>query len=728
VGAGWLTSYYRNLGYVETVSQAAKQAQVSLEGLAPGEQDFSRILPALNTVRDLPGGYGEQDASVPILSRLGLYQGDKLGSQARAAYFRALGDAFLPAIMLRMEDQLRRGQTNLEFLYETLKAYLMLGDRAHYDPETVKAWVLLNWQQSLPRQFTNEQREALEGHLGAMLAHLPDPLPLPLDTDLIARTRAAVARVPLATRVYGRLKLGQYGRLAPEFRVADAAGRDAAVTFVRKSGEPLTRGVPGLYTLAGYRQVFQKQTPLVAADLLRETWVVGGEQASELTPERLTQLATEVRELYFKDYVAQWQGLLTDLDLVGLTSARQAVEVLGVLSGKDSPLKRLLVAVATQTTLGEEPQAEAAAQQAAGDALSAVKDRLARFLQTQPTAPGKPSEPPPASLVDERFADLHRLVRSEGGSPAPIDAVLAALDELFVQLNAFAGALDRGAKALDAASGGGGPGAAIGKLKLQAKRQPPPVNGWLEAVASNSASLTLGDARGHVRDAWAAEVLPFCRRATASRYPFVRGTTQDVTLDDFARLFGPGGLLDAFFQKYLSPFVETAASTWQWRPVGDSSLGSSPQVLREFQRAAEIKEAFFGAGATPSVKFQLRPISMDSSIERFALDLDGQQVSYSHGPARPTALVWPGPGGAGQVTIEMSPPAATGRSAQTLIGPWAWFRLLDDASIEPTSQPEEFRVTFDLGGRKAVYALTASSVQNPFRLPALRAFRCPEKL
>ena len=119
---------------------------------------------------------------------------------------------------------------------------------------------------------------------------------------------------------------------------------------------------------------------------------------------------------------------------------------------------------------------------------------------------------------------------------------------------------------------------------------------------------------------------------------------------------------------------------------------------------------------------------MDSAIERFSLDLDGQQLTYSHGPVRPTTVSWPGPGGAGQVTMEVSPPAAGGRSAIMLTGAWAVFRLFDRASIEPTAQPEEFRVTFDVGGRKAVYALTASSVVNPFRLPALHTFSCPERL
>jgi type VI secretion system protein ImpL len=729
VSALWLLSYSRNLALVDEVGKAAQAAQAKLDAIAPGERDVARLMPALDSLRDLPTGYGDAGGT-PFLSGLGLSQADKLGPQARSAYLRALGDLLLPTLMARMEEQLRRGEQNLEFLYETLKAYVMLGDRARYDADTVRAWVLLDWQSALARDLGNDRRASLEAHLDALLGHLPDPLPVPLDQAAISHARAALARVPLAARVYARIKVANLSRQVPEFRASEVAGRDAAVAFVRRSGEPLTKGVPGLYTVKGYRQAFQPQVPLVAVDLLREGWVTGGEGVESLDPVKARQLETDVAALYYKDYISHWEAYLADLDLVGFTTLRQGVDVLAVIGGRDSPLKKLLTAVAAETTLETPEAAKALAGKAVEESgtLSAVKSRLTELLQgagQDQAAP--PATPAPAGTpVDQRFAELHRLVKADGG-PAPIDAVIGLLDETYVQLNSLAAALDRGATALDAATQQGA-GGALGKLNLAANRQPAPVNEWMKSVAENSAGLTLGSARNHVNAVWTSQVLPFCKRALANRYPFARGSAQDVTLDDFSRLFGPGGLIDGFFQKYLSAFVDTTQKTWQWRVAGDSGLSSSPEVLRQFQRAAEIKEAFFGATPTPSARFQLRPISMDASIERLSLDIDGQQVSYSHGPARATALVWPGPGGAGQVTLEMSPPAGAGTSAVTLTGPWAWFRLLDQSSIQPSGGPEEFRVTFSLGGRNAIYTVTAGSVVNPFRLPALRAFSCPEKL
>jgi type VI secretion system protein ImpL len=119
---------------------------------------------------------------------------------------------------------------------------------------------------------------------------------------------------------------------------------------------------------------------------------------------------------------------------------------------------------------------------------------------------------------------------------------------------------------------------------------------------------------------------------------------------------------------------------------------------------------------------------MDPSISQFILDVDGQIVSYSHGPLIPTTVQWPGPRGSSQVRVQVNPPSASGTSGLVNEGPWALFRLFDRVRIDNTSAPERFRATFDIDGRKAVFEVTASSVRNPFRLHELNEFSCPAGL
>lgn len=149
--------------------------------------------------------------------------------------------------------------------------------------------------------------------------------------------------------------------------------------------------------------------------------------------------------------------------------------------------------------------------------------------------------------------------------------------------------------------------------------------------------------------------------------------------------------------------------------------------LANFERADGIKKAFFRMGSQASYRYEFKPVSMDAAITRFLLDVDGQPVSYSHGPAVPKWINWPGPAGTSIVRLSVEPAGASG-SGYTMEGPWALFRLFDKAQVEKTSQPEKMFVTFTFDGRTVRFEVTAGSVDNPYTLPDLRNFSCPRSL
>jgi type VI secretion system protein ImpL len=80
------------------------------------------------------------------------------------------------------------------------------------------------------------------------------------------------------------------------------------------------------------------------------------------------------------------------------------------------------------------------------------------------------------------------------------------------------------------------------------------------------------------------------------------------------------------------------------------------------------------------------------------------------------------------VRITFSPPIAGTPTTIKRDGPWAWFRLLDEAQVTQSSLTDRFNVTFEVGGRSATFELRANSVNNPFSLTSLEQFRCPGSL
>ena len=713
LAAALATSYVRNKRTVEEVD-ARTDALARQVAATPAGGDVLAVLPMLNAARTLPGGYQERDADVPLLDRFGLNQNDKLGAGAQLAYQRLLRSALLPRMTTRLEEVLRRGDANnQEQLYETLRVYLMLGQPQHLEPESVQAWFDVDWRRSLP-QASSAQRDELAAHIGALFdaGTAATAEPPALDAALVASRRSTLALMPLPERVYNRLKRKVAQARLPETSVNRAAGRDVSALLARKSGEPLTRGVPGLYSVAGYRELL-KGAPGALADIARDSWVLDRREAEgALGALTNDQMNAAVLRLYYADYIRAWDAMLADVRIAPFSSLDQGARITNALAGADSPLKAFLAAAARETTL----EAAGAKSNVALDAKVLNKLSEARKkLEAALGADDAPPAPTASNPVDQHFEPLHKLVGT-AQAPGPLDAQLALLKDA----SQFFDAADRARRAGTPAPSG----EALQKIKRAAEGTPPPLGEMLQTVDNAGSSLTLGSERARIRALWAAEGANFCRDAIAGRYPLVRSAARDVTPDDFGKFFGPGGIMDDFFTKNLAAQVDMAGSQWRWRDTGEAPIGIPQEVLNGFQRAARIREMFFaGGGRQPSLRFDLAPQAGDLALSQVLLDIDGQPVTYAAGAqARPVSITLPSGKGGGLVHIETTPPL---RSALRTEGPWAWFRMIDKGTLQATGQAERYLLGFDLEGRKMGYQLTASSVINPFRRETLEGFRCP---
>jgi len=712
VGALWWVSYRANQSYIAQVDQKVVPLVQSLQALSPAHRDVLAMLPLLDGVRHLAG-------NPPGMSQgLGLYQGDMLEAESGSVYRKLLIAVLAPRLVTRVEEQLRSGGSP-DFLYEGLKAYLMFADNEHYDPDFIKAWVALDWDRSLPRDLPAGQRQALGEHLQALFERHP-PMAR-LDERLIDDLRRQLRHLPVAQRVYDRVKRHKLPSGVNDFRITEAAGRDAALVFSRKSGKSLGEPLSGFFTVKGYREGFLATTLSQAAALAEEQWVLSADRAEQ---QNVASLAADVRRLYFQDYQRQWDALLADIDFVPITSLAQAADVLRVISGPASPLKKLLAGVAAQTDLQPEGERLADPGRKVEGGVDQLKQRLGSILgQEQVDTAVKPvlAHDP----VSRHFAELNAFINTGEGEPAAIDGLLADLNALYVQVSAMVDASGDAllVEAKNSAS------AAATRVSLNANRQPPVVQGLVKSMVSSTTNTMMGGVRNQLNAAWVSEVVNVYRQSLSGRYPLAPGSPRDATLEDFGLFFGMGGVMDNYFRKYLQPYVDTSRPAWRWQPGAAQKLGINASALQTFQRAAAIRDAFFRAGGMqPTVRFELKPVAMDASITQFLLDLDGQQISYDHGPSRPAAMQWPNPGNVGVVRLSTLPPAASGRSGVTFDGPWAWFRLLDQSELVAGASPDRFNLRVRVDNASISYELRANSAFNPFKTRVLSGFSLPERL
>ena len=604
-----------------------------------------------------------------------------------------------------------------DFSYEALKAYQMLYLPKQYDGKFLRAWVMLNLQRNLPQGSTQKQLQQIEWHLSQLLDTQIQASPYAKDEQWVAQAQAAINRAPLSQRVYGRLKrlLLKQTDIKP-VSLVDLAGPQTELAFSRKSGKPVTDGVPGLFTSQGYWKAFSDNIDPVTDTLRKEdVWVLNSP-----TPEQKSaDLTKTIRQLYMQDFISAWDELLGDIQLANIGNLTQRISSARLLSGNPSPMRNLLVNVSKNVTLRDE-KSDADSR----SLLAKTEDRLnqnanrtleALFTNRPASADGDVSAQP-EQLVMAHFAPLLELAQSqgEGNKAIPFDSVLKQVDELYSYLTAVQGAANSGMSAP--------PSDIIPRLQAESGRLPVPFKQMLLSLAIGASSDTQRKEMENVKKRISFEVGSFCRQAIAGRYPLVaRAPGRDA---------GRSGTHVRAEQRADGQLLpRQSAGQGRHHPrqlalypgVDGKTLPGGEGILRSFQQAQRIRDAFFANGtATPSYRVTVRPVRMDNDILNLTLDIDGQLFKYSHGPQVPLVVSWPGTRNTNQVHLQLA--LANGTTASLVTsGPWALNRLVDMAQSSGTGGLGR-QATFNLDGHRVTLEFTPNSIRNPFQLPA---FSCP---
>ena len=602
VTAGWVVSYLTNsgraLGLERGLAEAgATSGPVARNKLTSADSDLGAVAPALDKLRGLPDGQADS-----WTGGLGLSLRPAVAQATADAYDHGLEKLLLPRLILRTEQNLRARIGDAAFVREALKVYLMLGDARANDPALLRAWFDADLRRERP-----DLADRLGPHIAALADLLPQVARRPaLDDTLIASAQQTLARLPVEQRAYDDLMGKPEVRALPPWIVSEHAGTAAAQVLVRAGNRPLDQPIPGIFTRAGFHQVFLPGLDEAARGALEEDRKLRPGPAREITGAEVQGVEQRMLDLYYNDAIASWDDLVTSVRLVPLGALTQSVETLKVLAGPASPLKLFYQGVAQETRLTQPPEQQQGALATAEGKLAATaqqqaeSSRLGKLLgNLTPTGPvKKPGQP-----VEDHFAPVRRLAEGQNGAPPPIDDALAGLGELRNKLQEAAAQPNP-----DEAFAKMGPGA-ITQLVQSARGLPSPLNDMVGGLAGKAQSLAAGGARRQINDAWRTGVLPFCQSALTGRYPFAGASAVDARLDDVTRLFAPGQMIDGFVTGQLGPYVDMTKEPWR----DSQSIGLSRGALSALQRAKRIRDSLFPSG-TFKVRFTLTPQGLDADF------------------------------------------------------------------------------------------------------------------
>ncbi len=752
----WWNSYARNSELISATGLGLTDYRASaapvLQEQIISDNNFGKVLPHLQKLRNLPTGYASRDSDTPLAETFGLSQRERLQSAAASSYQVALERMLRPRLIYRLEALLDANMTSPGFVYEGLKVYLMLGGLAKLDRELVMEWMRRDWAESLfPGAGNAKGREALEEHLAAMLDLETGDAPLVrLNQSLIETAQRTLGRMSIAERAYELLRSQARSQSQRDWIVAAKGGSDVAVVFEGTRGEDLsTIRVPFFHTYDGFHTAFIDQLADIGERIERERWVLGASGEQSAVAAQYATLFQDLLKLYTRDFVATWQQTLRRLKLRPLNADKPRYVALSAISAPTSPFKQILESIREETQLTKErPQprrpagvadavrdaaAEAAAERARaaagrlGGALTAGRVGIDRALGGGQDL---------GAEIETQFKAFHVLVEGDLGRK-PVDQLLQVLSEINQNLAIAATNPQQVAVANGALVN------LIATLRASSARYPAPFNAMIVSAVNEFEGDATGTIVALLRQGLAEQVTRTCEDVVANRYPFTRTSAREVPLADFAQIFAPStGIIDKFVRERLDPYIDRSRPQWIWRQDSRVARALSPATVRELQRAADIRDAFFATGGNlPSFQMVILPTALPADAATARLEINGFTVQSQQGVPTATPVTWPG-AGVGRTAITLGSAAGGGvfgggffsgggaQASETKLferdGLWSFFRLLDAGSM--LRQGDNVVLNFAAGGRQVGYQISVGSLKNPLVLPALREFRCPTGL
>lgn len=724
----WGVSYARNRSFqadlaTRTLAAATqlRDAGVDLTQVREDDADLRAALPGLDTLRNLPRGYAERRTGGPALTMtFGLYQ-RSLSQQAEEAYRDALRRVMLPRLLLRLEAVMKADGRDPMRLYEPLKVYLMLGQQGPMDTRAVRAWVTGDWAGELyPGADSQAERAGLARHLDALLedrdmASVWAARKPPLDGQLVASARAAVQTLSLADRAYAVMRQKASTAGAP-WEAANILSQGDVLAFASPDQVAGYR-IPYFFTRAGYEKTYLPGLATVQQDLKRDLWVLGGAGEAGVG-EELSNVRPGVAGLYAKDYIAAWDGLVATMKPGAYFRDPAAF---GALTKSPSPLKRVLLELRKNTIFTGGVQAGVARATRYGLNRSRI-GRVANEIGR-----GRASGIDAGEEITVYFSALHDYV-GDGRGAAPIDEFVAGIK-----------AAGQAVIAAQSVGGGGGSdatqasmAAALATVKASAAGAPPQLQSFVTQAAGGGATAQIGAASGAVADAYAQSVLPECRGVAQERYPFFAGAP-DAPMADTLRVFGMGGVMDAFARQRLASMIDTGGPVWRWRE-GDPVAGAlNPSTPEAFGRAGELRDLL--AGGLP---IKVAVASFGQGVGTVELSSGGTRYRFTPTGNQPRPLLWSANGGLPEASIVLygtapaapaAPDAPPGPELARIEaeGPWALFRLMDRAEKRNAGE-QAIRAGFGDGSVRTVLSVALPTKRNPFSRAGIWSFRCPGAL
>ncbi len=320
--------FQKNIHQAYSVKSDLAQYQLNIRQSKQQSEHLAQALPLLNSLKRAA------NANTDTLS---LYA-NKSKKTANSAYHRALQTLVLSKLTNYFEKYLQTANNkNPEQVYKILKAYLMLGDAAHFQASSIAEIV----EQLMPDVGDKATVMALTDHIQtAVLAE-----PASQNNELIAKVRKQL--LGLSSPALGFVILKNMGNNNIDDAIDLGTVLGNPPVLVSKA---VATVIPAMFTAKKFDSILSNEINSAATEALQGNWILGSNIV--VTDQMAVDaLAAQLRTQYIANYVDIWESLLANIQLNVPKNLAQLDNMIAILTGNDSPLLQLLDTIKINTAL-----------------------------------------------------------------------------------------------------------------------------------------------------------------------------------------------------------------------------------------------------------------------------------------------------------------------------------------------------------------------------------------
>ena len=747
--AGLGLSFWQNKSYVDTVEQQAFEyanaAQTELNRTEVDNSDVVAVLPYLDQMQDVTLNNGAI-VEETTWNGFGLRQLARINTAGEASYGDALEQMLRPRLILDLEQRLPnlRDQGDPAEIYRALKVYMLLaGLGPRPDDDAIKAWFGPIWDETYAGLGNQATGDALKLHLANML-ELDDTknIAIPVDDAAITLSRSAIVQMSLVDQAYAIIQDKARQSALPDFNLADELHPEGPIVFATNDGSDFAElSVPALYTFDGYWFFFLDQVLEVGDVLENDKWVLGDQANAVNYDNQLAGLEQALQLQYARDFETEWMDMLDRVQVNNMAGDAPNYTALGTASSQfASPIVRLANAVVRETKMTsflDELESLDPTAMASGDIGADVGGQMfQRFKQTsgglqrilleaasnsaknqQRVGGGQEGPRREAERIEDRFELWHRAVE-QSAAGRPIDVILATMEQ--IQQN----------RRLAVQAPGGVEGQLLPGLLNDLTRYnsnlPGPIGRYLNDVKSDFEAEATDADIGEMNREMGNTVAFECRQSVDGYYPFDLSSARHVSVQDFSRFFGPGGTMQTYYDTYLSRHVDKTNDGFRVRTGSPLAGRLSTNMLLQFERADKIQRAFFPSGERqPEVAITFSPYEVPGDLVNVTISVNDQKLELiKDGTSQ--SITWPGTGNIVEMNTDSRFETSV-RPRQWTGGQWAIVDFIRSGQT-PRDLGNGVRMTHIFAGRTVRFDMTFASNFNPFTMPELSNFSCPQSV